>query len=202
MRKEAAALRVENRAERLRLKAIFGTDKPAEIAALMTAEREAAAERQRATAEHEKQIETKRQELERRHAEALAPVSAREAKMRAQRDRLMIQAAVHNAVVAERGAPALLCPLIEKQLRVVVEDEQGPVIVAADADGKPIPGRTVAQIVAEMKADPVTARAFDNPLASAKPNGKANGHASHDVARMTGADILNAIRRGDLPLKR
>jgi hypothetical protein len=73
--------------------------------------------------------------------------------------------------------------------------------VVVDEAGAPT-ATTVAQLVESLRTDPICARCFEPPLPArpqARANGAMNGHAALDVKGMSGADILSAIRRGDLP---
>jgi hypothetical protein len=110
----------------------------------------------------------------------------------------MVAAAAKMATAEAHGAIRLIAPLVEKRLRI--EDADGaPKVIVLDEAGAPS-AMTVAELVAEMRKDKALAQAFE-PEVRPKANGAANGHAA-DASTMSASEILGAIRRGELPIKR
>lgn len=100
--------------------------------------------------------------------------------------RTLLEGAALSAIAAEKGIPAMLMPKVLKHLRdkksdgkfdVVVVDEQGNERISprSGSDGP----MTVAELVTELKADAVWARAFDG---SSSSGGGATQNGSNGVA--------------------
>lgn len=100
-----------------------------------------------------------------RHKQELAGKDKELAKLRRTLETRLVDAEATSAIAEAGGAPALLLPLVQQNVRLV-EFGGEYVAVAVNAKGEPrANGRggylTVADLVAEMRATPDLMRAFD-----------------------------------------
>ncbi|MBF0374878.1 MAG: hypothetical protein HQL39_15840, partial [Alphaproteobacteria bacterium] len=116
-------------------------------------------------AERKGQWDTLKAQLLSRHQAEIQGRDAQIAGLRAQLGACLIDAAATAEIVAAKGVPELLMPHVRMRCEVVEEngrqvvrvlDEAGA--VRLDGKGRPL---AIKDLVAEMRADPVFARAFD-----------------------------------------
>lgn len=80
----------------------------------------------------------------------------------------LVEAEARGAVLAARGVPELLLPVLRERLTVEIDEAGAPAVRVVDTDGSALrrdDGEgflTVADLVERLRADPVYARAFES----------------------------------------
>lgn len=171
---------------------------PEEIAELVAAAEKAAEDKAKQGGEWDKL----RQQIIDKHTAELVKKDERISALTLSLERRLIEADATAAIAAAKGVPELLLPHVRSRVRVIEEDGEFKVQVVdasgtqrVDGKGQPL---SIADLVGEMRSDPIFGRAFDSSVANGGGAGSAGGSggAGATKGKWTGSESerIAAIR--------
>lgn len=132
------------------------------------------------------------------HAAAMEAERKRAAGLAEKFTKAKYTAEVTSAIASENGIPKLLHPIIERRVKSVLDDEGEVVLEIYDEDGQLMEGKTVKDLIAELKADGDYGSAFKSTAASGggASSGTKVGLSGEDNPYMPGS--INYTKQGIL----
>lgn len=125
-----------------------------------------------------------KQEVAQAHQVDLTRATTRASALQSQLYELLVDNAASAALVSQKGSAELLLPIVRQSVKVAEQDGKFGVYVVDKAGDRRYSGVTgepmsIAELVAEMKADKRFARAFDSeaPAGGGMPPGSGKGPA-------------------------